>query len=160
MQEASACIASGQKWGLCQGCGGRGCGACRGAGVGEGGRPGSGVGTWADQDGGWLYDGSWTELVDNSGFMRPDLDPRGITDRGEGDVNPNLDPTKLRGQFSPGGPMPSISLKGVSIKGTSQIQFQEAAAAAQDDATSALNQDQVPRAYQGPVKDYFDDLKE
>ena len=56
--------------------------------------------------------------------------------------------------------MPSISLKGVSIKGTSRVEFQEAAAAAQTDAASALNQDKVPRAYQGPVKDYFDDLKE
>ena len=32
-------------------------------------------------------------------------------------------------------------------------------AAAQSDADSALSQDKVPRAYQGPVKDYFDDLK-
>jgi hypothetical protein len=56
--------------------------------------------------------------------------------------------------------MPSIRLKGVSIKGTSQIQFQEAAAAAQEDAASAVNQDKVPRSYQGSVKHYFDDLKE
>jgi hypothetical protein len=56
--------------------------------------------------------------------------------------------------------MPSISLKGVSIKGTSQVQFREAATAAQADAASAVNQDQVPRSYQGAVKDYFDDLKE
>jgi hypothetical protein len=99
-------------------------------------------------------------LTDNSGILRPDMDPRGLSDRGEGALNPNLDPTKVRGQFSPGGPMPSISLKGVSIKGTSRVQFEEAATAAQTDAASALNQDKVPRAYQGPVKDYFDDLKE
>jgi hypothetical protein len=160
MREASMCIASGQKWGSCQGCGGKGCGLCNGRGVGEGGKPGSGVGTWADEDSGWLYDGSWSELVDNSGVLRPDLDPRGISDRGDGELNPNLDPTKVRGKFSPGGPMPSISLKGVSIKGTSQIQFQEAATAAQEDAASAVNQDKVPRSYQGPVRDYFDDLKE
>jgi hypothetical protein len=61
--------------------------------------------------------------------------------------------------MSPGGSMPSISLKGVSIKGTSTVKFEEAAAAAQQDAQSALNQDQVPRAYQNHVRDYFDDLK-
>ncbi len=159
MREASMCIASGQKWGLCQNCNGRGCGQCQGRGAGKGGRPGSGVGTWADESGGWLYDGSWSELVDNSNVARPDMDPRGLTDRGEGEQNPALEPSKIPGQFAPGGPMPSISLKGVSIKGASQIQFQEAAAAAQADAASALNQDQVPHAYQGPVKDYFDDLK-
>ncbi|MCU0787943.1 MAG: hypothetical protein MUC91_07095 [Verrucomicrobia bacterium] len=160
MKEASMCIASGQKWGLCGNCNGRGCGMCRGRSWGQGGKPGSGVGTWADESSGWMYDGSWSDLVDNSGVMRPDMDPRGISDRGEGELNPNLDPSKIPGQFSPGGPMPSISLKGVSIKGTSQIQFHEAATAAQADAASAVNQDKVPRSYQGAVKDYFDDLKQ
>jgi flavin-binding protein dodecin len=55
--------------------------------------------------------------------------------------------------------MPSITLKGVSIKGTSKVTYEEAAAAAQSDAQSALSQEKVPRAYQGAVKDYFDDLK-
>jgi chromosome segregation ATPase len=58
MREASACIASGQKWGLCSNCNGSGCGMCKSGGVGPGGRPGSGVGTWADENEGWLYDGS------------------------------------------------------------------------------------------------------
>jgi hypothetical protein len=98
-------------------------------------------------------------LWDNSGVNRPDRDPRGLTDRGDPQLADNLSPTKLRGQLTPGGPMPSITLKGVSIKGTSTVAYQEAAAAAQGDAQSALNQDQVPRAYQGAVRDYFDDLK-
>jgi len=55
--------------------------------------------------------------------------------------------------------MPSITLKGVSIKGTSKLQYEEAVSAAQTDAQSALNQDKVPRAYQNAVRDYFDDLK-
>ena len=55
--------------------------------------------------------------------------------------------------------MPSITLKGLSIKGQSSVPYQEAASAAQAEAQSALNQDQVPRAYQGAVRDYFDDLK-
>jgi hypothetical protein len=61
--------------------------------------------------------------------------------------------------MSPGESMPSIPLKGVSIRGQSTVQFEEAAAAAQAEAQSALNQDRVPRAYQGVVKDYFNDLK-
>ena len=55
--------------------------------------------------------------------------------------------------------MPSISLKGISIKGHSTVAYQEAVVAAQSDAQSALSQEQVPRAYQGAVRDYFDDLK-
>ena len=56
--------------------------------------------------------------------------------------------------------MPSITLKGVSIKGQSKIAYTEAVTRAQSEAQSALSQEQVPRAYQGAVKDYFDDLKE
>jgi len=63
----------------------------------------------------------------------------------------------VKGQLNPNGQMPSITLKGVSIKGQSKVQYEEAAAAAQTEAQSALNQDQVPRAYRGAVRDYFDD---
>ena len=90
---------------------------------------------------------------------RPDQDARGHTDRGEGELSDALKPTKVKGQFKPGGQMPSITLKGVSIKGQSKVAYEEAATAAQSDAQSALSQEKVPRAYQGAVKDYFDDLK-
>ena len=116
-----------------------------------------GVGGWTPDDS-TLYpemSASW----DNTGVVRPDTDPRGLTDRGDPQLADNLNPTKFKGQLQPGGPMPSITLKGVSIKGQSSVAFQQAAAAAQSDAQSALNQDQVPRAYQGAVKSYFDDIK-
>ena len=87
------------------------------------------------------------------------MEGKGLTDRGEGEHNEHLMPTKVRGQMSPGGSMPSITLKGVSIPGQSSVQFEEAAKAAQSEAQSALNQDQVPRAYRGAVRDYFDDFK-
>ena len=124
------------------------------------GKPGagrSGVGTWTPDDS-QLYpemSGSW----DNTGITQPDKDPRGLTDRGDPQLADNLNPTKFKAQLIPGGPMPSINLKGVSIKGQSTVAYQQAAATAQSDAQSALNQDQVPRAYQGAVRDYFDDLK-
>jgi hypothetical protein len=146
MKEASMCIGSGQCWRP----GTR-------PGFSPGGKGGSGVGTWADENGEW--NGQWTSGWDNSGVVRPDMDPRGQTDRGEGELSDALQPTKVKGQFSPGGPMPSITLKGVSIKGQSKVAYEEAATAAQSDAQSALSHDQVPRAYQGAVKDYFDDLK-
>jgi hypothetical protein len=99
-----------------------------------------------------------TERWDNTGVQRPDMEGKGQTDRGDGKLADNLQTDKIRGQMSPG-PMPSITLKGVSIKGQSSVEYQQAVSAAQSDAQSAINQDQVPRAYRGAVRDYFDDLK-
>lgn len=121
---------------------------------GPGGRGGNGVGTWADENG--LYP-NWTD--GNNTENRPDMEGRGLTNRGDPKLAAGLNPEKVHGQVSPGGQMPSITLKGLSIKGNSQVAIEEASAAAQSEAQSALNHDQVPRAYQGAVKDYFDDLK-
>lgn len=147
-QRAGLCLSTCQGWGQC---------SFPGFKPGNG-KPGRGVGTWSDASQ-WFDNSPQNDPWDNSGIQRPDLDPRGLTDRGEGQAPDNLTPTKVRGQFSPGGPMPSITLKGVSIKGQSTVQYQEAVAAAQSDAEAALSQERVPRAYQGAVKDYFDDLK-
>ena len=116
------------------------------------------MGTWADENPWLMYQVQMSELWDNSGIERPDMDAKGHTDRGDGELSKNVSPTKLRGQFSPG-PMPSITLKGVSIKGQSSVQYEQAVEAAQSDAQSALNQDRVPRAYRGAVRGYFDDLE-
>src|SRR6266568_2609739 len=148
LNQASMCVGTCQGWG-----------ACKKPGFGRGGKGGSGVGTWADENNGWMYDAQWSDRWDNSGIVRPDMDPRGHTDRGEGELTDALKPTKVKGQFSPGGQMPSITLKGVSIKGQSKVAYEEAATAAQSDAQSALSQEKVPRAYQGAFRDYFDDLK-
>jgi ribosomal protein L22 len=148
LQKAQMCIGNCQAWGECKGL----------PRAGQGGKPGRGVGTWADESG-WTSIPDDPERFDNSGLERPDMEGRGQSDRGEARHNENLMPTKVRGQMSPGGQMPSITLKGVSIKGQSSVPYQEAAAAAQAEAQSALNQDQVPRAYQNAVREYFDDLK-
>jgi len=164
LERAQMAISMSKNWGECQGpgckeCNGLGCAKCMGKSHGwnHGGKPGSGVGTWADE-GGWTYFPEEMQRWDNSDINRPDMAGRGQTERSD-DLNPNLMPSKVRGQMSPGGPMPSITLKGLSIKGQSSVPYQEAASAAQAEAQSALNQDQVPRAYQGTVRDYFDDLK-
>lgn len=150
LQRASFCIGNCQGWGQCK--------SLR-VGFNKGGKPGRGVGTWADENG-WLFYPEITDRWDNSGVQRPDMDPRGQTDRGDGALADNIAPTKIRGQFNPGGSMPSITLKGVSIKGQSKVEYEAAVMAAQTEAQGALNQDQVPRAYQGAVRDYFDDLKQ
>ncbi len=147
LNQASMCIGTCQGW--------RACNSPPKAG--RGGKPGTGVGTWADENGEW--NGESTAGWDNSSVVRPDLAGRGQTDRGNGELSDALKPTKVKGQFTPGGQMPSITLKGVSIKGQSKVDYAEAAATAQSDAQSALSQEKVPRAYQGAVKDYFDDLK-
>lgn len=163
LAQAQQAISTGQGWGQCNKpgkcgqCSGKGCGACQGKGWGKGGKPGGGVGTWADDEG-WSYYPDKQQPVDNSGINRPDMDPRGLSDRGPGEKSDALRPTQVKGKVAPG-PMPSITLKGVSIKGTSNVKFEDAAASAQSEAQNALNQDQVPRAYQNAVKDYFDDLK-
>jgi len=146
LQRAQMCIGNGQSWAS---------GPPR-AGKGQG--VGAGVGTWAD-DSQWLDISEVRERWDNSGVVRPDEEARGITDRGGAPLPDNLESTKIKGQINPGGPMPSITLKGVSIKGVSKVDFKEMATAAQTEAQSALSQEQVPRAYQGAVRDYFDDLK-
>jgi hypothetical protein len=152
LDQASMSVGTCNGWGQCQ--------SLKAGYNPHGGKPGKGVGTWADENGGWGYDGQQTELTDNSAMKRPDMAARGQTDRGDGELSDALKPTQLKGQFSPGGQMPSITLKGVSIKGTSSVSLEQATVAAQQDAQSALSQEKVPRAYQGAVRDYFDDLKQ
>jgi hypothetical protein len=148
LQKAQMCIGNCEGW--CQ---------CKGPPkAGKGGKPGRGVGTWADENG-WMDVPEITERWDNTGIERPDTDPRGHTDRGDGALADNLVQTRLKGRISPGGSMPSMTLKGLSIKGTSKLSYQETGSAAQGDGQSALSQEHVPRAYQGAVRDYFDDSK-
>jgi hypothetical protein len=151
LQEAAMCIANGQGW--CENPNGKGAGQGRKTGKSQ-----SGVGTWTDENS-WEYP-EMVDSWDNSGIERPDLDGKGVSDRGDGQLADALAPTKIKGQITPGGPMPSITMKGISIKGTSKVQVEEMATAAQSEAQAALNQDQVPRAYQNAVRNYFDDLKE
>jgi hypothetical protein len=168
LDQASQAIASGQSWAKasmgkpCGSCSGGGCSACAGSKAGYnpfGKNPGSGVGTWGEEGGEWVESGAWTPHGDNSALNDRDQDGRGVSERDQKDLSDVLKPDKVKGQFSPGGQMPSITLKGVSIKGTSQVAYEEAATTAQSDAQAALSQEKVPRAYQGAVKDYFDDLK-
>ncbi len=149
LQKAELAIGSGKCFG----------GGGSASGSGSSGKAGKGVGTWADEQTGWQTAPEISDLWDNSGVERADEKGRGHSDRGDGKLADNLTPTKVKGQFTPGGQMPSITLKGVSIKGQSNVKYEEAVTAAQTEAQSALSQEKVPRAYKGAVRDYFDDLK-
>jgi len=152
LDKASMCIGQCQGWGQCKG--------KRPGYIPFGRNPGGGVGTWGEEGGEWAenYDDG-TGNIDRSALHNRDQDGRGLTDRDPRELGNVLKPDKVKGQFSPGGQMPSITLKGVSIKGQSKVAYEESVTAAQADAQSALSQEKVPRAYQGAVKDYFDDLK-
>lgn len=152
LDKASMCIGQCKGWGQCQG---------TKPGYNPFGKnPGAGVGTWGEEGGEWAdsFDDG-TGDIDRSALNDRNQDGRGQTEREQKDLSDVLKPDKVKGQFSPGGQMPSITLKGVSIKGRSKVAYEEATTAAQADAQSALSQEKVPRAYQGAVKDYFDDLK-
>lgn len=149
LKTASMCIGNGMSWSQCQSQYGS-------FGNKKGG--GAGVGTWADE--GIEIDPASIvqQRVDNSGIKQGTLDPKGVSDRGEGKAPEGMIPDKLRGRMTPGGPMPSITLKGVSVRGQSRVEYQESVISAQDAAQSALNQDEVPKAYRNAVRNYFDDL--
>lgn len=148
LQRAQMCIGNGMGWGQNRG------GAPR---HGKGKNGGRGFGDWRDDDSSWEMP-EQQDFWENS-LDRPRLDSRGITDRGGAELNENLAPTKVKGQFNPGAPTPSITIKGLSIAGQSKVAIEQAVVAAQSEAESALSHGQVPRAYEGAVKDYFDDSK-
>src|SRR5207253_636558 len=66
LQRAQMCIGNCQGWGQRKGF----------PRFGRGGKPGPGVGTWADENSGWFNFPQGTDLWDNSGVVRPDMDPR------------------------------------------------------------------------------------
>lgn len=51
-------------------------------------------------------------------------------------------------------------VKGEQLKGKSDVEFLDAASAAEIDATDSLNRDRIPRAYRKGVRNYFDRLGE
>jgi hypothetical protein len=147
LQTAQMCVGNGMSWGQCKG-GGNGK-----SGLGRGRGRGTPLNEW---------DALLARMQQTSGSGGDSwgYGTQALSGDGQADMPENTQSTKVRGQISPGSSMPSISLRGVSIKGESHVQYTEAVTAAQSDAQSALSEEQVPRAYQGAVRDYFDDLKE
>ena len=151
LQQAQASIGNGTLWSESARPGGNPGSGTKGA------KGGKGVGTWASSSA-WSLPDQIDDLWDNSGSKRPDQAGKGQTDR-DSNLPQGLVPTKIKGEMQPGGAMPSVTIKGLSLRGTSKVSYSEAVAAAQVDAQTALSQDQVPKAYQNSVRDYFDDFK-
>src|SRR6266481_5398602 len=53
VNKAAMCVGTGQGWK-----------SCNRPGLGQGGKPGGGVGTWAEEKNGWMYDGQWNDHWD------------------------------------------------------------------------------------------------
>lgn len=67
--------------------------------------------------------------------------------------------TKAKVKTTKGGKVVSQQfVKGQHLKGKSEVEFYDAASAAEIDATDALNRDRIPRAYRKGVRNYFDRL--
>jgi hypothetical protein len=148
LDKAGMCMGNGQCWGA---------GQSLAVKSGKGSKGGRGVGTWSENSA-WAMPDHIDDLWDNSGLPARDQAGRGQTERDK-TLGNNFSPTKVKGQMQPGAPMPSITLKGLSLKGDSKVQYTQAEAAAQEAGQSAQNQDQVPKAYRSAVRDYFDDSK-
>jgi len=142
-------------------CQGENCqnGTCKGGGTSgtpKGGKN-RGFGDWPDENNQQVPE--YSENWDNTGLSRDGKDPRGVTDRGDPKITGKTTPTKIQGRMGEGGTMPGIQLKGVSIKGQSSVEMEQTTTSAKQEAEDALNKEQIPKSYQGQVKEYFDSLK-
>lgn len=82
----------------------------------------------------------------------------GKRDRAEG-IEVGFKNSKAKVKTTKGGKIISQQfVKGQHLKGKSDVEFFDAASAAEIDATDALNRDRIPRAYRKGVKNYFDRL--
>jgi len=134
----------------------KGLGQCQNPGLSPFGGPGLGrgmgriprLGEWSYQ----AFDGALPSVRDMElgGYT-----PEDMTDR-EVALPENMQRERVKGQFSQGGQMPSMSMKDVYIRGSSDVSFQAGAGVAtQGEETSSQNQGRIPKAYQGVVRDYF-----
>lgn len=85
---------------------------------------------------------------------------RGAGQRGKKDTDVAFQKKRAKVEQRQGAVIGQWFVKGDQIKGESKAQYLEAVQSAVRDASDALEKDQVPRAYQKAVKNYFDRLGE
>ena len=130
---------------------------CRKPGAGPSSRPGAGVGMWGD-DSLQMTPDQMTQRMDNSGFNRPDVDPRGITERGN-KVPDNMVASRIKGQIDPKGQMPASRCVASASPATARYNFRKPSLPHnQTPATRSIRTKCL--APIDSVRDYFDDLKE
>ena len=147
LKACSMCMCNGNCWS-----------ACQKPGFSPGGRPGSGVGTWSDASM-QMTEEAITKGWDNSGIKRPEMQPKGITDRKIGDLSSKLKPTRLQGKLQPGAPMPSVMIRGLNFRGESRVKIHQVVQSAQQEAQRALTEERIPRMYKETVRQYFENLQ-
>ena len=68
--------------------------------------------------------------------------------------------TKVEGPQKDGPVVASWLIKGSQVKGESKKQLQDVIQASRDAAAEAIQDNEIPRKYEGAVKKYFGDLEE
>lgn len=67
---------------------------------------------------------------------------------------------RVRGQIGKGKVIGSFFTKGQQVKGKATVELREAASAAKEKETEALDKTRIPKAMKGYVRDYFDQVRE
>jgi hypothetical protein len=69
-------------------------------------------------------------------------------------------PTRVENQSKEGPAIASWYFKGTQVKGTATKNLTEVIQAGRDSAAEAINENQIPKKYEEPVKKYFGQLEE
>jgi hypothetical protein len=115
-------------------------------GLGQGNKPGEGEGALGEENEG--PGGGMGQLGQGMGGTAP---------RQETSVK--LTQERVKGQQSPGKVISELYIDGEQLKGDAKAERAEAAAAAERQATEALDRDRIPLQYRKPVKRYFSDIQ-
>ena len=82
--------------------------------------------------------------------------PRGIDETGQ----TSSKKTKAKTRTGQGPVVASWYFKGAQVKGEARREFSEVVQAGRDSAAEAINENEIPRKYEGAVKSYFGQLEE
>ena len=121
----------------CVGCLGQG--MCQGLGT---------QGPWAE--------GAGNKMGPGTGGPGRGYGPRGMDESGQ----TATDRTRVKNQSKAGPVIASWYFKGSQVKGEARRDFSEIMQAAKDGAAEAINDNEIPRKYEGAVKQYFGQLEE
>ncbi len=116
---------------------------------------GQGMGQGIGMQGPWAA-GQGNMMGPGTGGPGQGYGPRGMDESGQ----TSTDRTRVKNQSKPGPIIASWYFKGSQVKGEAERDFSEVVQAARDSAAEAINENEIPRKYEGPVKEYFNQLEE
>ena len=100
--------------------------------------------------------GSWQGYAAGTGGPGRGYGPRGYDDSGTTADKK----TKVKNKSGEGPIVASWYFKGTQVKGEARRKFSEVVQAGRDSAAEAINENEIPRKYEGAVKNYFGQLEE